>query len=112
MGKNLLITVLILRSTVCSGKDLIAGKTYELEEKKANLLIRLGKAKAVDDEVDVGIDGISFNEMTLAELGEVNYKDLNKDPLIEFATACGLEIKDENKKEIYALIEDVDFEAE
>lgn len=112
MGKNLLITVLILRSTVCAGKDLIADKTYELEEKEANLLIRLGKAKEVDDEVDVGIDGISFNEMTLAELGEVDYKDLNKDPLIEFATACGLEDVKGTKEEIYVLIEAVDFEAE
>ncbi|PHO10324.1 hypothetical protein CPG37_04560 [Malaciobacter canalis] len=112
MSKELLITVLILRSTICDGKDLVAKKTYDLEEKNAKLLISLGKAKEVDDEVDVDINGVSYNEMTLAELAEVDYKELNKDPLVEYAQACGLEIGNETMKEIYALIETVDFKAD
>lgn len=82
MGKETLITVLILRSTVCAGKDLAAGKTYDLEEKNAKLLKSLGKAKVVDDEVDLDID-----EDTTKSLEE-----MKKDELIAYANELGIDI--------------------
>lgn len=48
---------------------------------------------------------------TLLELKEIDYKSLNRDPLAQFATACGLEIGEETKKQMYVLLETVDFEA-
>jgi len=84
-------------------------KNDEINEREAQNLINLGKAT---DEVDIEIEEVGFSEMTLGELGEVEFKKLNKDPLLDFATACGLEITDENKNEIYELIADVDFGAE
>jgi hypothetical protein len=84
-------------------------KNDEINEREAQNLINLSKAT---DEVEVEIEEVSFSEMTLKELGEVDYKKLNKDPLVEFATACGLEISVENKNEISGLIADVDFGAE
>ena len=110
MSKDL-VKVMILSSIFVRGEMFKKGDVVEVNKREAAELISRGKATE-DIEVDVGIEGISFNEMTLAELAEVNYKELNKDPLIEYATACGLEIGDENKKEIYALIETVDFEAD
>lgn len=95
MSKELLITVLILRSTVCAGKDLIANKTYELKEEEANLLIRLGKARELEDEVDVDI-----NEDTTKAI-----EDMNKDELLEYAEELGIDIPAKaTKPEIIDLI--------
>lgn len=42
--------VKILESTVAGGKDLSAGKTYDIDEKDAKLLIALGKAEEVQNK--------------------------------------------------------------
>lgn len=110
MNKDL-VKVMILSSIFVRGKMFKKGDVVEVNKREAAELISRGKATK-DIEVDVGIEGITFNEMTLAELAEVKYKDLKRDLLIEYATACGLEIEDENMKEIYALIKTVDFEAD
>lgn len=106
-----LITIMILSTIFVRGEMYKEGQEVEVNEREAKELISRGVAT---DEADVEITGdtSSFNEMTLEELGEVDYRDLKKDPLVEFATACGLEISGENMKEIYTLIEGVDFGAD
>jgi hypothetical protein len=104
------ITIIILSTIFVRGKMYKEGEEVNVTEKEAKELIARGVAT---DEADVEITGgdtVSFNEMTLEELGEVNYTKLNKDLLVEFARACGLTIEDESKKDIYLLLEDVDFE--
>lgn len=62
------------------------------------------------DVPEIEDDELIFSKMSLSELKEVDYKSLNRVPLVEYATVCGLKIGEETKKEIYALIETVDFE--
>ena len=107
--KNDLVKVIILSAIFVRGKMFKEGEEAEVNKREAKELLSRGVAI---DEKKVEIKTDSFNEMTLAELGEVDYKKLNKDPLIEFATACGLETTDEGKSEIYALIENIDFKDE
>lgn len=42
--------VKILRSTVADGKDVYAGKIYEISDRDAKLLIQMGKAVEVKEE--------------------------------------------------------------
>lgn len=107
--KSDLVKVIILSAIFVRGQMLKEGDEVEVNQREAKELLNRGVAT---DEKEVEIKADSFNEMTLVELGEVDYKKLNKDPLIEFATACGLEISEETKPEIYALIDDIDFEGE
>lgn len=105
-----LTTITLLASLLIAGKYCEEGASVEVSEKDAKELINRGVAT---DDVEVGIDEISFVEMTLAELGEVEYKKLNRDHLVEFATACELDVDGLNMKDIVALIEsDVDFGAD
>lgn len=106
--KNDLVKVIILSAIFVRGKMFKEGEEVEVNKREAKELLSRGVAT---DEKEVEIKSSNFNEMTLKELGEVDYEKLNKDPLIEFATACGLEISSETKPEIYELIEEVDFEA-
>ncbi len=109
MPNQKLVTLVLTSAIFVRGKMYKKDDKVEVNEREAKELISRGKAV---DETDVEVD-ISFNEMTLDELSKVDYKTLNKEPLVEFAKACGLEITDETKKEIVALIEtDVDFESE
>jgi len=83
----------VLRSTVCGGKDLVAGKIYEIEEKDANLLIALGKAIEFKDEV-------IENEDTTKAL-----EDMNKNELVAYAKELGLDVpRNATKAEIIKLI--------
>ncbi|WP_294963835.1 hypothetical protein [Sulfurimonas sp.] len=105
-----LITIIILSTIFVRGEMCKEGDEVDVTEKEAKELIARGVAT---DEALLQVtsgDTVSFNEMTLEELGEVDYTKLNKDPLVEFATACGLTITDETKDDIYSLLEDVDFE--
>ncbi len=108
-----LITVMILSTIFVRGEMYKEGEEVEVNPREAKELINRGVAS---DEADIEIKTTgnenNFNEMTLEELGGVDYKKLNKDPLTEFATACGLEIADESKNDIYELLADVDFEGE
>ena len=103
-------TIIILSAILVAGKFVDEGEQIEVSETEAKQLIARGVAS---DEADVEVTGgdtVSFNEMTLEELGEVDYTKLNKAPLVEFATACALTITDETKDDIYSLLEDFDFE--
>lgn len=101
MKKLILITVEILRATVCAGKDLVAGKTYELKESDAILLIRLGKAKKIEDAVNLGID-----EDTTKSLEEMTVKEL-----LDYAAQNEIDIPQGAKKaEIIAILNSEDEE--
>lgn len=96
-------TIKVTRSTVCAGKDLIAGKTYELEDKNANLLVGLGKAIEVESEADIGIE----EDTTVA------IEDMKKNDLVEYAASLGIDVPSKaNKDEIIALINAHDEEDE
>ena len=95
-------TITITRSTVCAGKDLIAGKTYELEDKNADLLVGLGKAKEIESETDLGIE----SEITAIE-------DMKRIELVDYAEELGLEIpKNATKAEIIEIIKSADEDEE
>jgi len=42
--------VKITRSTVAAGKDVYAGQVYEIPDRDAEVLIRMGKAEPVTEE--------------------------------------------------------------
>ena len=44
--------VLILRDTVADGRDVFSGKVEDVSDHDAKQLIRMGKARATEDEVD------------------------------------------------------------
>jgi len=94
-------TIKITRSTVCAGKDLIAGKTYELEDKNANLLVSLGKAVVVDSEKDLPIK----------EDTTVPIEQMKKAELLAYADGIGVEVDESmTKAQIIEAINEADNE--
>lgn len=91
-----------------ANKVILAGKgspaTQEEYDKQ-----QAGSSKNTDGDTGNTIPSKPYKEMTFDELSKVEYTKLNRDPLVEYATACGLTIEEETKKDIYALIENVDF---
>lgn len=101
-------TVKIIRNTVGRSKDLFTGDICELEDGEAILLVAMGKAIEIQGEIDIDLEP-NFFEMTLEELGEVKYKSFNKDTLVEYASACGIDTNGMTMDDIYSEIEKVDF---
>jgi len=98
----------------CRGQEYVPGTILEVSDSLSDSMILGGKASPSTKEAfeaqKVIADTKSYRKMTPAELAKVDYKSLNKDPLIEYAKACGLEIGSETKDEIYLLIEAIDFD--
>ena len=93
------------------GEEFVPGDILQMSDDLANRVILNGKGSpSTEAEYKEQLEAKEnpYEGMTLTELKEVDYESLNKDPLVQYATACGLEIGDENKKEIYTLIEAVD----
>lgn len=111
-------TILLMGEELAS-KVILSGKGSPSTEDEYKEQVKA--KKATDNAAGSGNDGNQsqtgdanvnpYEGKTLAELKEVDYKKLNRDPLAEYARACGLEIGEEVKKDIYKLIDTVDFEA-
>ena len=91
------------------GQDYTPDTILEVSESLGDSMILGGRGtpstKELYDAQKVDSNDKAFADMTSDELSEVDYRSLNKDPLVEFATACGLDVDGMNMKNIIALIE-------
>lgn len=96
------------------GQEYSPDTILPVSESLFNNMILAGKGSTSTEDAykDQEADDVTkpYREMSVIELSKVDYRELNKDPLIEFATACGLEVGSATKDGIYTLLEDIDFE--
>ena len=70
----------ILKSTVCSGENVIAGSEIETDKGQAKLLIRMGKAVAVDPVVAAPVKEVALTKASSVTKSEekIVHKKSNK----------------------------------